>query len=115
MEESKLYSGGQARSGCCLRQSAYAAQKEAVADQIRGGLHEIGEAGFAQSAGSASLDLNALGAALRNRAQVSTPFNPSRSFTRGEVLAVLRAMRGVAGTNADTEYQKIITTFERME
>lgn len=40
---------------------------------------------------------------------------PGKTFTRKEVLAVLRAQRGVAGNVADSEYGRLISIFEAME
>lgn len=40
---------------------------------------------------------------------------PGKMFSRSDILAVIRAHRGVAGNVADAEYQKLIAAFEAME
>lgn len=40
---------------------------------------------------------------------------PGKMFSRSEILAILRAQRGVAGNVADAEYGKLVSIFESIE
>lgn len=57
---------------------------------------------------SASLKPAAYGLAQQLRA-------PGKMFSRSDILAILRAQRGVAGNVADAEHQKLINIFESIE
>lgn len=63
-------------------------------------------------AGTPVLGLDALTSAYGVGQQARAP---GKMFSRSDILAVIRAHRGVAGNVADAEYQKLIAAFEAME